>query len=205
MTNTPYPGVVDYSPDPLLPPWYIPGWTNQNEANVLAPKAPFVITLLPTTVTKSEVTASFTDGIGNPQGGYLTFELSNDLLVTVTGSPNQYFTIFKGLCGDVPAGSVTAANQAGSGKIHLIFGTLDVVLIATDNTQITPFPTPVDKYAITGEQPIPVTSWVYHVKEYWLGGRMYDITVPTNTSSVDINTLIVPGTTYLNVEWDRGI
>jgi len=204
-TPPPYPGIVDYSADPLLPPWYIPGWTNQNEMNVVAPVSPFVLTTLPTTLTRVNVTATYTDGIGNPMGGYMTFETSNDLLVTVTGVPNTYFTIMAGLVGDIPVQAITAWNQEGSGKIHLIYGQLDVVLLATDNSQVTPFATPVDQYSITGEQPIVPTSWVYHVKEYWLGGRMYDITVPSATSPVDINNLIVPGTTYLNVEWDRGI
>lgn len=207
MANPPlFPGVVDYSADPLLPPWYIPGWTNQNEANVLAPTAPFVLSTLPTTLTYIEVTGTWSDAAGNPQGGYLTFELSNNLLVTVTGSPNQYFTIPASLTGNLASGtSVTAGNQQGSGKIHLIYGNLDVSLLATDNSQVTPVATPVDQYAITGELPITPVGWVYHVKEYWLGGRKYDITVPSATTPVDINNLIVPGTTYLNVEWDRGI
>jgi hypothetical protein len=211
MTNNnlipPYPGIVDYSDDPILPPWYVPGWTNQNEANVLAPTSPFQLTALPTTLTQINVTGNFADGSGNAKGGYFTFEVSNELLVTVSGSPNTFYTIPAGLVGTIPSnvvGDVTAWNQQGSGKVHLIYGQLSVVLYATDNAQITAQPTPVDQYAITGEQPIPVTSWVYHVKEYWMGGRNYDITVPSTTTPVDINTLIVPGTIYLNTDWDRG-
>jgi hypothetical protein len=204
----PYPGVVDYSGDPLLPPWYIPGWTNQNEANVLAPTSPFVLSALPTTLTQINVTGNWADGSGNAQGGYLTFEVSTDLLVTVTGSPNSYYTIPAGLVGTIPSnvvGDVTAWNQQGSGKVHLIYGQLTVILYATDNAQITPVAIPVDQYAITGETPIAVTSWVYHVKEYWYNGRNYDISVPSGTTPVDINNLIVPGTTYLNTDWNRGI
>lgn len=201
----PYPGVVDYSGDPLLPPWYIPGWTNQNEANVLAPTSPFILSALPTSLTQINVTGMWADGSGNAQGGYLTFELSNDILVTVDG---VNWTIPAGLVGTIPStvvGDVTAWNQQGSGKVHLIYGQLTVILYATDNVDMTAVPTPVDEYSITGEQPIPVASWVYHVKEYWYNGRNYDITVPSGTTPVDINNLIVPGTTYLNTDWNRGI
>jgi hypothetical protein len=204
----PYPGVVDYSDDPILPPWYVPGWTSQNEANVVAPVSPFILTALPTSLTQINVTGNWADGSGNALGGYLTFEVSNDLLVTdVVNSNTYYYTIPAGLVGDIPAnivGDLTAWNQQGSGKIHLIYGQLSVILYATDNEQMVPQPTPVDEYAITGEQPIPVASWVYHVKEYWKGGRNYDIIVPSENTPVDINTLIVPGTVYLNTDWARG-
>jgi hypothetical protein len=206
-TPNEYPGIVDYSDLPLLPPWYIPGWTSQNEANVLAPTSPFVIASLPSTLTLINVTANYADGSGNAQGGYMTFQVSNDLLVIVAGSPPTYYTIMAGLVGTIPSaatGDVTAWNQQGSGKVHLIYGQLTVDLYATDNSQITPIATPVDQYAITGEQPIPVNSWVYHVREYWMGGRMYDIQVPSTNSPVDINTLIVSNTIYLNDEWNRG-
>lgn len=206
MSNqpVPYPGIVDYSDNPVLPPWYIPGWTNQNENNVVAPTSPFQLTALPSTLVRVNVTGTWTDGVGNPLGGYMTFEQSCDLLVTVTGSPNQYFTIPARLVGDIPIPNTIAWNMEGSGKINLIYGQLDVVLLATDNTQITPLPVMVDKYSVAGDVSTTPASWVYHVKEYWLGGRMYDITVPGATSPIDINSLIVSGTEYLNDEWNRG-
>lgn len=199
----PYPGIVDYSDDPVLPPWYIPGWTSQNENNQVAPQSPFQLTALPTTLVRVEVTATFSDGIGNPLGGYLTFEQSDDLLVTVPGTPPTLFTIPKRLVGDIPTTNTTAWNQEGSGKIHLIYGQLDVILLATDNTQITTLPNVVDQYSVAGDVQTSDATWKYHVKEYWLGGRMYDISVPGGVTPVDINSLIT-GTIYLNDEWDRG-
>jgi hypothetical protein len=150
------------------------------------------------------VTGTWTDGIGNALGGYMTFEQSCDLLVTIDGSPNQYFTIPARLVGDIPIPNTVAWNMEGSGKINLIYGQLDVVLLATDNELITPLPIMVDEYSIANDQSTTPVSWVYHVREYWLGGRMYDIVVPGATSPVDINALIVSGTEYLNTEWDRG-
>jgi hypothetical protein len=200
----PYPGVVDYSDDPILPPWYIPGWTSQNEDNVVAPQSPFQLTSLPSTLTRVEVTGTWDDGVGNPLGGYMTFEQSCDLLVTIAGSTPTYYTIPARLVGDIPIPNTIAWNMEGSGKINLIYGQLDVVLLATDNTQISPLPIAVDEYSAAGDISTTPASWVYHVREYWLGGRMYDITVPGATSPTDINNLIVAGTIYLNDEAQRG-
>jgi len=197
--NPPYPGIVDYSDDPLLPPWYIPGWTAQDKINIQAPQTPFQWTELPQTLTRVEVTGNYCDGTGNPLGGYLTFEQSDDLLISdPTQTPTTYFRVPKREVGDIPISQTIAWNEEGSGKIYLIHGQLDVVLLATDNANVT------INDPLTSSNPSEPISWVYHVREYLMRGLKYDIAVPSTTSPVDINSLIVAGTVEKNNDWNRG-
>ena len=191
------PGVVDYSDDPILPPWYVPGWTAQNaEQPAFAIPAPpnniNTFTNLPGSLVFVNVTGNYTDGMGNNLGGYLTFEQSNDLVATVNGIA---YRIPARLVGNISTTNQLAWNAQGSGKVYIQFGVLNCLLLATDNAGITIMEP-------TGDT-APAT-WVYHVKEYFYRGYMYDISVPSTTSPVDISTLIVPGTLQLNPDWNRG-
>lgn len=188
----PYPGVVDYSDLPLLPPWYIPGWTNQNEDNYAAPQSPLQWTMLPLSLTRVEIIGNYSDSVGNPMGGYLTFEQSHDLLVTdESQTPPAVFRVPKRMVGDIPAQNTIAWNEEGSGKIYLVHGHLDVILLANDNNNVM-------------VQNSKDALWVYHVKEYFMRGMEYDIFVPSGSSPVDINTLVIDGTMHPNHDWNRG-
>jgi hypothetical protein len=196
---TVYPGIVDYSDLPLLPPWFIPGWTSQNQdtTSLLAPVRGVVFSELPAALNYIQVTGNFDDGTGAPLGGYFTFMQSNDLLVSdPTQTPTAYYRVPKRLVGTVPTTSTTAYNESGSGKIHLIYGILQVMLLATDNPNITVF--------TNSDNDDPPSSWNYTVKEYFYRGKKYQMSVPSTTNPVDINSLITPGTIRSNHDWDRG-
>jgi len=45
---------------------------------------------------------------------------------------------------------------------------------------------------VTTDSGLPLT---YHVVEHFLGGRIYDISVPTSAETLDLSSLIIPGTT----------
>jgi hypothetical protein len=196
VTNIP--GGVDDDTNPVWNPWYIQGWTAQNQDNLTAPTLTFSAQNLPTWLVRVNVVHNYDDGLGNPLGGYLTFEQSEDLLITdTTVTPNQYYTVPKRLVGDIPLASTLAWNEEGSGKIHLYYGLLTVVLLATDNTGIT---------FLYDSNDTPPVSWVYHVREYFYRGYQFDIALPSADSSAtpDLYSLIVPGTMEKNHDWNRG-
>lgn len=203
------PGVVDYSDDPILPAWYVPGWTSQNQSStqysIAAPQNIQPFTTLPSSLVYIHVNANFNDGNGNQLGGYLTFEQSNDLLILdpVTGS---YYRVPARMVGNIPIGNILAWNAEGSGKVYLQFGQLNVMLLATDQPNVTvTVQVPYDETQEPGYV-APVT-WVYHVKEYFMNGYEYDISVPSTSNlsgPVDINTLIIPGTMVYNPDWHEG-
>jgi hypothetical protein len=196
MTNPT--GGIDYSDDPILPAWYVPGWTSQNqETSQFSLPAPAnrinAFGSLPANLSYTEVTGIYSDGNNNQLGGYLTFEQSNDLVISVDG---QAYRVPKRLVGDIPVANLLAWNAEGSGKVYLQFGKLDVIVLANDNIDVT----------IMAESPTktPPAQWVYHVKEYFMRGYEYDIFVPSSTVAQDINSLVIPGTQKLNPDWHRG-
>jgi hypothetical protein len=178
----------DYSNQPLLPAWYTLGWTTQAPDYLPAPTNPFNVLALPSDQVYCEVIGNYVDGNGNPLGGYLTFEQSDNITLTESGN---YWRIPSGLVGITPSGDWWAYNYQSSGKIYLGFGGLQVILMATNNPNIT-----TDSGA----------ALVYHVKEYFYGGRNFDITVPgaDDLVTTDINTLMVSGTIEPNLMWNRG-
>lgn len=210
MANSSFGGTVDYSDDPLLPPWYIPGWSSQLQNNpsfaLPAPKNPFFnFSNLPTDLNFVEVIGNYMDSMGNNLGGFLTFEQSENLLYGPDPITGLMYRMPKRLVGIIPNKNQNfiAWNAEGSGKTYLIFGMLDVLLMATDtpNIQI------LESYNETQETGfVAPTSWVYHVKEYFYGGMRYDISVPTadDTATTDINSLIIPSTYQKNHDWNRG-
>jgi hypothetical protein len=206
VVTTSYGGTIDYSDDPILPAWYVPGWTSQNfESTTYSQPAPsnqFNYSNLPTYLNYIEVTGNWNDGAGNDLGGYLTFEQSADLLLTDEATGAVY-RIPKREVGLIPTNNIYGWNAEGSGRVYLQYGTLDVFLLATD----TPNVTILEPYWITQQAGyVAPTSWVYHVKEYMYRGMKYDITVPTadDSASVDINSLIVANTYEPNHDWNRG-
>lgn len=189
---------IDYSDDKILPPWYVRGWTAQDvnspEFSLPAPANPLnAFGALPANLSYAEVTGTYSDSNNNQLGGYLTFEQSNDLVVTVDG---KTYRVPKRLVGDIPVANLLAWNAEGSGKVYLQFGKLDVILLTNDNIDVT----------IMAESPeqTPPAQWVYHVKEYFLRGYEYDIFVPSSGTAQDINSLVLPGTQRLNPDWHRG-
>ena len=179
---------IDTWDQPLVSPWWISGWTNVNENNQLPTfQNTFVQTPFPTDVTYVNVTESIFDEIGNGLAGYYTFEPSGDLLLLDSGT-GKYYRMPRRLSGyESPPWNY---NSFGSGRIYIRYGMLSVWLLATDTVGLTVSDT-------SGN--ILGTTFSYHVREYFMSGREYDITVPKNSSSpVDINTLITPGTVTRN-------
>lgn len=201
-----FPGIVDDSDDPILPPWYISGWTAQGQQNIAAPSTPFPQSALPSNLTFCEIIGNYNDGNGNQMGGYLTFEQSDDLLIQ--DPSGKYFRVPKRMVGNIPVNNMMAWNAEGSGKVYLQFGQLDVILMATDQPNASSV-TILQYYYQTQEAGfVQPTTWVYHVKEYLgIGSRRFDISVPSANSgtAVDINTLIIPTTIEPNHDWNRGI
>lgn len=164
--------------EPLANPWYTPGWTSQNPIYQVIPSNPFSIPGFPPSgAVYITLTGNFFDEDGNPIAGNLTFFPSSPIQLTSTVNGVTVVTI-------IPQRNVgqslfdTAGSFWGSGKIYLKNGVLSVSLLATDNVAVNMVP----------------TNFTYHVTESWLGGRSYDILVPsTSTNPVDINSLIVPG------------
>lgn len=180
-------GGPDYSNQPLLPPWYMVGWTAQAPTFQPAPANPFASLPFPADQVFVEVTTMYFDGNANPLGGYLTFEQSEDITITESGVT---YRVPARLVGLVPPGAYYGYAFRGSGRIYLYQGKLDVNLMATDNPSV----------VTDSGNPL-----VYHVKEYFMDGRNYDISVPKATSDpVDISTLIVSGTIAPNKDWSLG-
>ena len=178
---------VDYSNQPLVPAWYTLGLTSQNPDYQVAPQSGLFANGLPADQLYVQVKANYFDGNGNPLAGYLTFEQSDSVTVSENGT---FWRLPQRFTGDVPSGDWWGYNNLGSGRIYIYYGLLNLYLMATDNpNSLTDSGNPL----------------VYHVREYFQYGRMYDITVPgASASPVDINSLIVPGTVLQNQDWNTG-
>lgn len=163
----------DTATEPLIDPWWTPGWTSQHPDYQVAPVNPFTEQGFPNQVIYINVSGNYFDNDGNPIGGYLTFWPSTQLTLSVGGLTT---TVFQRRVGY----NFWDYNQSGSGKMYLHNGQLLVSLLATDNVA-------------AGMSP---ANFSYHVKEHTFKGREYDIIIPSTSSNpVDINSLIVPGST----------
>ena len=178
---------VDTADQPLVSPWWISGWTSQNEANQLStfPQNPFTQTPFPSDVKFINVTQSIYDEFGNGLAGYYTFEPSGDIMLLDSG---KYYRMPRRLSGFEPA--PWGFNTYASGRIYIRYGMMSVNLMATD----------VPGMSISDDSGNSLgTTFVYNVKEYFAHGRSYQITVPSaSTGIVDLYTLIVPGTVGRN-------
>jgi hypothetical protein len=169
-----YPNIAQQTiGEPLANPWYTPGWSAQDPDYAIIPANIYQVAGFPSDAVYVTVTANFFDDDGNPISGYLTFYPSTSVTLT---SDNVTTVIPQRFVGqnlwDIPG------VYWGTGKMYLHNGNLLVNLLATDNASVSMSP----------------VNFTYSVVEHWLGGRCYDISVPSNSSSpVDINSLIIPG------------
>lgn len=174
-----------------LPPWYTVGYTAQ-----LGPDGTFVYTPLipsqspyvdfadfPSDLTQfTKVTGRYFSPDGDPLGGFLTFMPSSGVTVTENGVS---YRIPRRLAGTetwpaLDSGvSPWAFSMEGSGNIYIWLGLMVVKLLPCDNSNIV---------TDDGE---PLT---YHVVEHFIGGKQFDITVPTTTNTVDLYSAMRPGT-----------
>jgi hypothetical protein len=168
-----YPYIVQTTTgEPLASPWYTPGFTSQNPDYQVVPVNPFEIAGFPLNAVYVNVSANYFDEDGNPVGGYLTFWPSS--LVTMTS--DSVTTVIPQR--RVGTNLYDQGSYFGSGKMFFSNGRALVQLLATDNVTVNLSP----------------PAFTYHVIEHFLGGREYDISVPsTSISPVDINSLIIPG------------
>lgn len=162
---------IDYQGQPLLDAWWTPAWTAQNQSYNVTPPNPFSEPGFPAGLIYAQVYTNRFDFDGNPLSGYFTFYPSSPIMVTA----NSITTIFpQRFAGQnlMPTG----LNEFGNGKNHLYYGKLLVALLATDNINTVP------------------SSFTYHVKEHFLNGLEYDITVPKASAvPVLLESLIIPG------------
>lgn len=174
---------IDYQNQPLLDPYWTPGWTSQNDSYVQVPPNQFSAPGFPSGLSYVTVTGNYYDSMADPLSGYLTFWPSSPLTITansnVTYIPQRYSGINQTLLG---------INQMGDGKIYLWQGQLSVSLLATDNANMAP------------------VSFTYHVRENYIGGIQYDIVVPSAdvSSGADIHNLIIPGSIRPVTQEDSG-
>lgn len=174
MASTIWTWGIDYQGQPLLDAWWTPGWTSQNRdmTSILVPPSAFAPLGFPQNLNYVTVIGNYFDTSANPLSGFLTFWPSTPLTFTVSGittyMPQRLSGINQTLLG---------LNQMGDGKIYLWYGQLNVSLMATDNSNMSP------------------ASFTYHVKEYYKSGLQYDIVVPgaDGTTGTDIHSLIIPG------------
>jgi hypothetical protein len=166
---------IDNFGQPLLDAWWTPGWNAQNKDYIQVPPSQFAPQGFPQDLNYVTVIGNYFDTSSDPLSGYLTFWPSSALTYqsgsAYTYIPQRYSGINQTLLG---------LNQMGDGKIYLWYGQLNVTLLATDNSFMTP------------------ASFTYHVKEHYLGGQQYDITVPSAdvSSYPDIHSLIIPGSVF---------
>jgi hypothetical protein len=172
MTNPfPFPLEVDDETGPILPAWYVHGWTAQNQltANLPAPPNPNVPNTFPADQVFTVLQQSYADGDANPLGGYLTFWPSEPYTITEGG---QSWRIPQRLCGTMTWPSVDvgtspyAFSLEGSGRIFIWQSQLVVLLLNPANPHVT---------TDSGD---PLT---YHVIEHFRGGRQYDIAFDQDT------------------------
>lgn len=170
--------------DRLVQPWFIPGWEAQNipQDTVVAPSPNFSGVNFPANLAFVNVTGNFVDPNSSGIGGFFTFMMSDSITVLDDGT---YYRLPKRLTGSMNQRLAFAYNNWGNGVIYMYLGRLDCLLFATDQTT--------SGSTITTDSGSPFCYWV---TEHFLGGRQYQITVPSSDAgtSVDIETLIVTGT-----------
>lgn len=168
-----------------LPPWYVRGWTVQNErtANIPAPLKSSVLATLPLDQVSVVVQQNYLDGDQNPLSGYLTFYPSSAFTVVDGGTSYRILQRFLGTQ-TFPQADVSSSPWAysteSSGRIFIWGGTVTARLYATDNPDV------------TTDDGNPLT---YHVIEHFLGGQEFDITLPaaTNVTTTSIRDLMITG------------
>jgi hypothetical protein len=184
--SMPYLDGGNYSDGPILPEYYIRGWTAQNEIAIPNPgNSNLFDVAFPATIVDVMIQQNYFDGDQNPLGGFLTFMPSSAFTFTAS-SKNPAIRVPRRLCGTetwpgVDAGvSPWAFSMEGSGRIYIWKGVLLVMLFASDNAQV-----------VTDDgEPLS-----YHVVEHFQGGRQFDIIVPKAHTDLypSLYSLVVPG------------
>lgn len=168
-----YPPTTIDETGPIIPPWYVRGWTAQQGPYLPVPSNPYSASFFPTAETFTVLNQPYFDGDGNPLGGYLTFWPSSGFTLTDPNNTNKTWVVPQRLLGTITWPGVDvgispwAFSQEGSGHIFIYFGLCVVRLFNTDNPNL------------TTDNGLPLT---YHVCEHFQGGRQYDITVPAATA-----------------------
>lgn len=180
-----YSGTYNWD-DPLVAPWWIPGWTSQNReesqyelpANTGNPLNPF----FPTNLAFVTITGDFFDSNSSGISGFFTLMMSSGITVEDNGS---YFRMPARLTGTMNNRLAFAYNNWGNGALFLWRGHLNIEVFATDQTA--------SGSTIATDNGNPL---FYFVTEHFMGGRTYHIQVPSSSSPgpVDIESLIVAGT-----------
>jgi len=178
-----------------LSPWYTRGYTAHLGANGVQDYSPLIyappndptLSGFPLDQAMTVVQGRYFDADRDPLGGYLTFWPSSGFTITDTDSvsmqDNCTFYIPQRLLGtetwpSVDSGvSPWAFSMEGSGKIFIYEGLLVARLYSTDNPNV----------VTDNLQPL-----TYHVIEHFLGGRQYDILVPTSDTPVQLTDCIIP-------------
>lgn len=177
-----YDGRVNITDD-LISPWLIPGWNAQDiaEDSEQAGQSSLTGPFFPSNLSFVRVTGQYFDANSSGIPGFLTFYMS-DAITVVDGTDS--FRMPQRPAGWMDFPSYLAYNNWGNGVIYLGMGKLDATVFATDQTA--------NGSTVTTDSGMPLTYWV---TEHFIGGRQYQISVPSSDSPgpVDINTLIVPG------------
>ncbi len=181
----PYSGDIDDESGPLWPPFYVRGWTSQNQltANIPAPQNPDLAANFPSDQLYVVLGQQYNDGDSNRIGGFLTFWPSSAFTIT---EDNTTWRIPQRLLGTATYPSVDsgvspwAFSMEDTGKIYIYLGLLTVKLYATDNPNL------------VTDNGLPLT---YHVTEHFQGGVQFDISVPgASTPGTGLYSLVRPGT-----------
>lgn len=178
-----YNGIANAS-DTLVQPWFIPGWDAQNiqqDTKVAIINGQIVGPGFPPNAVFYNVVGNYFDSNGSGLSGFITMKMSDGITMTVSGNtyrlPSRYV-------GAMDLSIPFAYNNWGSQRLFIRYGRLNISLMATDQASI--------GGTIICDNGGTLFYWV---TEHWLGGRVFQITLPsTATSPVDINSLIVPGT-----------
>src|ERR1700730_8420015 len=98
MATIPYLAGGEYSDGPLLPPYYVRGWTAQHEVNIPNSNSQLFETTFPASVVDVMIQQNYFDGDQNPLGGFLTFMPSSAFTITAS-STNPSIRVPRRLCG----------------------------------------------------------------------------------------------------------
>jgi hypothetical protein len=169
--------------DNLVAPWWVPGWTAQaiGADTVVAGAQNATGPGFPTNLALVQLTGNYFDTNGSGASGFLTVMMSDGITVQ---DGSQYYRLPQRLTGTMNQRYGFAYNNWGNGPLYLEYGLLNIEVFATDQS--------VSGSTITTDSGVPLSYWV---TEHMLGGRTYQITVPSSDAPgpVDINSLIVPG------------
>jgi hypothetical protein len=182
--------------DPLVTPWWIPGWTSQNRTEaayeIEASSESITGPGFPTNLSFVRVTGNYFDGNSSGIAGYVTCYMSDS--ITVTDNDVTY-RLPQRLTGSMNFPSNLAYNNFGSGQLFLGRGRLDITLFATDQTTA--------GATITTDSGAAFGYWV---TEHFPQGQQYQIQVPSGdastTDGVDIHSLIVSGSINPHYRFD---